>query len=98
MKILLDFQKSMRAVTLNSEFSLCGLIGDNQLYSCLVTTGAPAAVLGGGGGLGIVNVSARTARAKFLEPRTLSAKTTPIFAYLMMLGKSLLVVARSNKQ
>ena len=26
MKILLDFQKGMRAVTLNSEFSLCGLI------------------------------------------------------------------------
>ena len=26
MKILLDLQNSMRAVTLNSEFSLCGLI------------------------------------------------------------------------
>ena len=26
MKNLLDFQKGMRAVTLNSEFSLCGLI------------------------------------------------------------------------
>ena len=26
MKILLDLQSSMRAVTLNSEFSLCGLI------------------------------------------------------------------------
>ena len=26
MKILLDLQDSMRAVTLNSEFSLCGLI------------------------------------------------------------------------
>ena len=26
MKILLDFQNGMRAVTLNSEFSLCGLI------------------------------------------------------------------------
>ena len=25
MKILLDFQNGMRAVTLNSEFSLCGL-------------------------------------------------------------------------
>ena len=26
MKILLDFQNGMRAVTLNSEFSLCGLM------------------------------------------------------------------------
>ena len=29
MKILLDLQNSMRAVTLNSEFSLCGL-----MHSC----------------------------------------------------------------
>ena len=46
MKILLDFQKGMRAVTLNSEFSLCGLMAIIAKPAC------PHPILGGGGGGG----------------------------------------------